>query len=56
MPEENRNPFDETSLEGIDPEWIRVVQEYESRLGLLPMNNSLEILCPGTFKNSSIAL
>jgi len=44
MAEENRESFDDTSLEGIDPEWIRVVQEYESRLGLLPMNNSLEML------------
>ena len=44
MAGENREPFDDISLEGIDPEWIRVVQEYESRLGLLPMNNSLELL------------
>ena len=32
MAGENREPIDDISLEGIDPEWIRVVQEYESRL------------------------
>ena len=33
------------ALTGIDPEWLRVVTEYESRIGLLPMSSgALEIL------------
>ena len=35
----------EEAFTGIDPEWLRVVTEYESRIGLLPMSSgALEIL------------
>jgi len=41
---EKKPPEDPFSLDGIDPEWVRVVQAYENNLGLFPVGTAGERL------------